>query len=99
MNQNRLQNENHTRMVTRRELENALNVTTMTIFLWRKMDPPLPCRIVIKGEKHRVFFPVVSVKDWLEKYRPHLAPRIGVINGSANNHGTRLPGIDAECAA
>ena len=94
-----LQNEKQVKMLTRRELETALNVTTMTIFLWRKMDPPLPCRVVVKGEKHRIFFPVASAREWLEKYRPNLASKIGVLDGSGNYHGARLPGVDAERAA
>lgn len=86
------------RMLTRKELEETLGVTPMTVYLWRKLEDPIPCRTVVKGERHRIFFPVAQVHDWLKKYRPNLAPKIGGLNGGSSNHGVGSPRADVRSA-
>jgi hypothetical protein len=75
-------------LLTQKELEHRLGVSSMTIFYWRFPDkyksikrikkiPALPCVITRQGRaRHFIAFPYKKVKHWLVLYRPSIAARI-----------------------
>ena len=66
-------------LITQKELERWLDVSAMTIHLWRKRGTdPLPCRsIPTDGGRHRNYFFCQEVLDWLRRNRPDRIPKIG----------------------
>lgn len=67
-------------ILTQKQLEHRLGVTSMTIFLWRKgykTMAPLPCTVTRRGEQgHKVIFSIPDVRNWLHNYRPKLEDKL-----------------------
>jgi hypothetical protein len=57
-------------LLTQKEIEKWLNVSAMTVYLWRKAEDPFPCRTVpTLGGNVRLFFPEIEVLEWLRRNR------------------------------
>lgn len=76
------------RTINQKKLETMLDVSPMTVYLWRKStSDPLPCRsIPTKGGRHRNYFAIQEVLEWLVRNRPNL---MGKMQGgmSDGQHG------------
>ena len=79
-------------LITQKQLEHALDVSTMTIFKWRQgaVDlPPLPHKIIKRGERQGILFSPVDVLEWLKEWRPLLAQKFMKGEQCACKHCTR----------
>lgn len=58
--------------LSQKQLERLLDVTPMTIWLWRKkINDPLPSRAIPTARgRHRVYFLLDEVTEWLKRNRP-----------------------------
>ena len=72
--------------VSQKRLETLLDVSPMTVYLWRRQtSDPLPCRSVpTKGGRHRNYFAIQEVHEWLTRNRPHL---IDSLQGGTDHGG------------
>lgn len=64
--------------ITQKQLEHRLEVTPMTLYLWRKGEGfsyPLPCNVDPSGKKNRVAYDEDSVLKWLEVHRSNLVQK------------------------
>ena len=58
-------------LLTQKDIEKLLDVSAMTVYLWRKATDPFPCRTIpTSGGSHHVFFPQDEVLAWLQRNRP-----------------------------
>jgi hypothetical protein len=66
------------RTMTQKQLERSLEISPMTIHLWRKLDSdPFPCRTYpTEGGRHRNYFLKNEVVNWLKRNRPKLVSRM-----------------------
>ena len=72
--------------INQKRLAAVLDVSPMTVYLWRRQESdPLPCRsIPTKGGRHRNYFAIQEVQEWLTRNRPQLA---NALQGGVENDG------------
>lgn len=59
--------------LTSQQIEHRLDITPMTLYLWRKPSatmPAIPHIVQKRGNRNAIFFPIDEVEKWIELYRP-----------------------------